>query len=270
MRTLFRICRKHAAVVVCLILGVAAICALPQLLHRKTLGPREYSRYSPSDTVAHGVRSDIELVFKSTGVLFANEAQYLDSEAGRPLNDIRTKGHAALGPWQISGLVIAKSPSRMGIKLDIRVRVKDLEYYELRLYASHDNRAVTQRLLKSCVGGSAYWVKVFRKLRLAKRAPDLPSPRVTALPFEYPGTQAELSTFKKWLAFLLGSESMLRDGWGHRIKLELDDRESPPLLVASSAGPDGKWGTRDDLILKCNTKCGKIVGSKGFSAITSS
>ena len=89
-------------------------------------------------------------------------------------------------------------------------------------------------------------------------------PIAPRLSFTRPATPAELVQYHKWLADILGSEDSLVDGWGRHIKLTLDDKSNPPILIASSAGPDGKWGTKDDMILKLDVKTGQIIEQAGF------
>lgn len=82
--------------------------------------------------------------------------------------------------------------------------------------------------------------------------------------FDRPRTEAEMQKYSRWLARMAGS-SRLRDGWNRRVLLELDDSKTiAPILNARSAGPDGRWQTDDDIVLRRDVDTGRVVFRKGF------
>ena len=65
----------------------------------------------------------------------------------------------------------------------------------------------------------------------------------------------------------MAGDFRLRDGWRRRVLLELDDSKvSNPVISARSAGPDGKWQTNDDILLRRDVDTGRIVFEQGFGA----
>jgi hypothetical protein len=65
--------------------------------------------------------------------------------------------------------------------------------------------------------------------------------------------------YREWLIKMAGSWARFRDGWGHEIRLSLGNGSSGPDIIASSAGPDGKWGTRDDMMVERDIQTGKVI-----------
>jgi hypothetical protein len=92
----------------------------------------------------------------------------------------------------------------------------------------------------------------------AKRDPEPP------ISFDRPSDNAQLDEYKQWLVKMSGPWDRFCDDWNHEIKLTIEKRATTPLLVASSAGPDGKWNTKDDMVIKRDAKTGQIVEKIGF------
>ncbi|MCE5199863.1 MAG: hypothetical protein ABFD54_17600 [Armatimonadota bacterium] len=129
----------------------------------------------------------------------------------------------------------------------------------------------TKQLLKSLSGGPTYWLRYMKK----RPRPEWAFPDASILPFpevkfDIPNSNAELRMYQSWLIKIVGTSNRFRDGWGNQIKLTLnDDKSNHSTLTAHSAGSDGKWNTADDMIIKRDTKTGKIVEEIGFNGIFS-
>lgn len=94
-----------------------------------------------------------------------------------------------------------------------------------------------------------------------------PESKPVSLPdigLDRPRTEAEMQKYSRWLARMAGS-SRLHDGWNQRVLLELDESKTiVPILNARSAGPDGRWQTDDDIVLRRDVDTGRVVFRKGF------
>lgn len=121
----------------------------------------------------------------------------------------------------------------------------------------------TMLLLTSASAGTKLWKRSIARKDWYLFPSGQKMDRVPAIAFDRPTSQKELDEYSRWLDRMAGAHRF-HDDWGHRIRLTLDDKVSPPLLVASSTGPDGRWGTQDDLVLKRDVKSGKIVAKIGF------
>ena len=124
----------------------------------------------------------------------------------------------------------------------------------------------TARLLASASSGTHFWKE---KIHFAQRyqlylvgAAFRPIPSIG---FNIPTTTSELQKYKLWLKQMVGSENRFRDGWGGMIRLELVKKHNTVRLISSSAGPDRKWGTADDMMLERDAETGKIVEKHGIS-----
>lgn len=129
-----------------------------------------------------------------------------------------------------------------------------------RHYISISARERTRTLLISLTAGSGFWKSQVRDCILGGKPNTVPS-----IAFDRPATDTQIHEYWRWLTKMVGSTNRFRDGWGHQVKLVIDMKFSPPILIASSAGPDGKWNTNDDMILRRNTKTGKIIEQIGFA-----
>jgi hypothetical protein len=120
---------------------------------------------------------------------------------------------------------------------------------------------VTRLLLVSVSAGTTEW-----KQQIYKFGPLVvgakPDP-IPAIYFDRPINETQLGEYKQWLVKMAGSWDRFRDDWDHEIKLAIE-KASTPLLVASSAGLDGKWNTKDDMVIKRDAKTGQIVEKIGF------
>jgi hypothetical protein len=94
--------------------------------------------------------------------------------------------------------------------------------------------------------------------------PDEQTDQIPVVSFILPSNTKELVEYQQWLIRMTGSLDRFCDGWNHEIKLTIEKRATTPLLVASSAGSDGKWNTKDDMVIKRDTKTGQIVEEIGF------
>jgi len=127
----------------------------------------------------------------------------------------------------------------------------------------------TEVLLGSVTAGTRLWGRdAVRNLTFTKPDPIPP------IAFDRPSTQEQLDEYWRWLLKMAGPERRFRDDWGHAIRLSIGGTSSAPIFIVSSAGPDGVWGTKDDMILKvecqdwedrCKGKCGlAAVSSQGL------
>jgi hypothetical protein len=116
----------------------------------------------------------------------------------------------------------------------------------------------TMILLQSVTEGSSLWASNVHEF--IKDVKPNPIPPIS---FDRPSSSIELDKYKQWLVKMAGSWDRFRDDWDHEIKLAIE-KVSTPLLVASSAGLDGKWNTKDDMVIKRDAKTGQIVEKIGF------
>lgn len=124
-----------------------------------------------------------------------------------------------------------------------------------RRYLLPSKREKTLALLNAVTAGSGLWKSRVEVFVLGVNPAPIPP-----IAFDRPETRQQVSEYWKWLSRMAGPLDRFRDGWGHRIKLSVGTKASP-ILVASSAGPDGLWGTEDDIYVSRETKTGRIIGN---------
>jgi len=113
-----------------------------------------------------------------------------------------------------------------------------------------------EALLRSVSAGTGLWKQsLIKKGDYAILKPG-PIPPIT---FGRPGTQKQLDEYWQWLLKMAGPEYRFRDDWGNAIKLSIGGTSDAPIFTVSGAGPDGKWGTKDDMILKVDARTGQTV-----------
>jgi len=136
--------------------------------------------------------------------------------------------------------------------------------YSEELWVSEKSKR-TAILLYSIADGSAHWRHSItgKESYVYLKRVDLDT--VPPISFDHPANRKELEEYWQWLGEMVGPLNRFDDDWGHRVKLSIDDRHDHALLVATSAGPDGKFDTKDDLILKRDSKTGKVRERIGFS-----
>ena len=141
------------------------------------------------------------------------------------------------------------------------------EPYQIEREIAWEPVQQTRSLLQWATNGSRAW----RRLVPRGGGPDphfFPESTPVTVPlisFNLPRTHAELEEYWRWLVRVTGSANRFRDGWGHQIRLTLDNISHPLLLIGSSAGPDGKLNTQDDMIVKRSIRTGKVVEEIGMS-----
>lgn len=115
----------------------------------------------------------------------------------------------------------------------------------------------TKLLLTTVSHGTSVWkdrmMYGWPRIVGAKRDP------VPPVSFDLPKDETQLEEYKQWLVKIAGPWSRFRDGWGNEIRLEIEKKADVKLIVVSSAGPDGKWDTSDDLVSKCDMNTGKLI-----------
>lgn len=121
----------------------------------------------------------------------------------------------------------------------------------------------TRRLLNTVTAGTRYWeAHLPNGPAIDQVFPESKSVSLPDVGFDRPHTKKQMRKYNLWLARMAG-DSRLRDGWGRRVLLELDDSKTAgPILYSRSAGPDGKWQTDDDIALQRDVDTGRIISKK--------
>ncbi len=106
----------------------------------------------------------------------------------------------------------------------------------------------TERIISAVTSGTAPWLSNLPEdITIDNAFPESHLGPVPTVPFDRPQTPKEISVSPIKPLIAMVSSDRLRDGWDHGIRINLEVRNGHPLLVATSAGPDGKWNTKDDL-----------------------
>jgi len=71
---------------------------------------------------------------------------------------------------------------------------------------------------------------------------------VPAYGWRYPRDDEEIKQFKEWLKELFYPSTALLDGWGRELRFAVSGPEDALIFEARSAGEDGRFGTKDDLV----------------------
>lgn len=140
-------------------------------------------------------------------------------------------------------------------------RREQLKIYSGSRYPSPEKTVV---LLTSVSMGTELWKQGVRRNGSYFWPKTTMIDPVPAISFDRPATKKDLDEYWQWLKKMTGSLDRFNDDWGHRIRLAIKDGSNLTILAASSAGPDGKWGTSDDLILKRDIRSGRIISKVGF------
>lgn len=185
-----------------------------------------------------GVAQQVLSITSITGVVYPNETPYMKSAFSKPFRGrfgrngqnlrLRSILNAETGTFRISATVSGHKGGR-------------------GLITCQDQREWTCSILASATAGTRWWLGWVKTLDgdwivYRNRA------QVGSRLLDRPSTQGELSTYQDWLVSIIGSRDLFVDGWRRPIKLTLDVKVSPPVLIASSAGPDGKWGDRKSVV----------------------
>lgn len=220
----------------------------------KLFSPTPPLRQSIDDIVA----DDLSTIAAESGILYKHEKPYLSSIFGRGLRNYTDKGPVPGRSWRIERFHLAVRSEKKGIRTIYIIKVELDDNYSYGYYDSGNAKATTHKILLSVTAGSEFWSALSEKMKIRDRINRSWLPSYNWEVLKLPDNQRELLKYRKRLAALLGSETMLMDGWGHSIKLTLDDKHSPTLIIASSAGSDGVWGTKDDLTIVRDTKTHKF------------
>ncbi len=209
---------------------------------------------------------DIADVFDRTGVLLGSNVQYLSSEFGAPLRRLCKHGVFLVHGWRMTQFDMKVAPEgvrQRSLYVEVGAAGRDSSHCSASLDIPYQPLDVTTRVLRSSSAGTDYWRILLESSRVRAYlggGADIGRPSIRALP----SSRQELAVYLRWLAVVVGSQDRLVDGWGHPIRLTISGKAHHPLLIASSAGPDGRWGTKDDVIVERDTKTGRIVKEVGF------
>jgi hypothetical protein len=220
------------------------------------------------------IEYSIRYQYEELGLPLPNKNEYLNSVFGKPAIML-DKGLPARAGWA-SDLSLHYNRKDGYVRQITSVKIQSKRLFVIP-YCSNvsigriiivNKAKQTCSILESTSAGTKYWKEVVASMPDPNRA--FPGSKKLATPkasFDLPADAIQLDSYKEWVGRVVGSKGRLRDGWGHHIKLTLDNKSNPALLIASSAGPDGKWDTIDDMSVKRNTKTGKIVTRIGIDGV---
>lgn len=211
---------------------------------------------------------DIKTQYQELGLLPCDSDTYLKSVLGSPARRLVSGIRTWTGVAQ--GLQIETSTSGNDVQLVVSTEVKSGSFFH-RSRKQVSTRTSFQRmpadqtacLLVSTSADRSYWERRYVKTMEMAKAFRIAAEEVDPIPREswrFNRTQERW----KWLSHVTGSRDRLSDGWGQSIRLICVRMKDTSIIVSSSAGPDRKWGTQDDLVVKRDAKTGKILETAGF------
>ena len=239
---------------------VVALLVIGGLLYYRLHHPPRVEQYTLTE-LAPAITEDIKYVFDITGIVFDDAGQYLGSRYGSEVNNSLKEGRWVNNRIITSVAVQTKEFSTCSYCFFVTVTTinKAGGRPRIRRCAGENLCCLpetrTSRILKSITQNPVDLERTCKKLRVGSFF--LYHKTYTQFPFTQKAS--DLPSYYHWLKGFFGRKTDFLDGWGHAIKFALDDKHNFALLIASSAGSDGKWGTKDDMVVKRDTKTGKIV-----------
>lgn len=197
------------------------------------------------------------------GLYPPTDHEYFSSALGSPLRFVTTWVNNGSGRARVAGFTVEARGDILTVQVLRESTFKGPVMHNGALGYKYKKQWIcdayqrSASLLLSATEGTSFWKRCGP--RSLREMPDIARPRIPRIAFDMPCTVQELADYWQWLSKLTGSRNRFRDGWGHMICMELVNKQGKLLLLASSAGPDGKWGTKDDMVLMRDTKTGKIV-----------
>lgn len=237
---------------------VLIVAFLAMVFYPRGLGTEFYQRFA--------VGQSIRYQYEVNGLWPPSTEEFFSSIVGDAAGRLRSKSPSP-GPYHSLRLQTTQRGNRIVVSIDLACSSGgSTSQVQLVESLPHSAKRQTLRLLRAASSGTAWWRKTVARWfwRFDRAFPGSVSVSPPDTGFDIPRTRGQLVRYRAWLGQIAGSANRLRDGWGKRIRLSLDEKFDPPRLVAASAGPDGKWDTEDDMILKRDTKTGKIVEKLGF------
>jgi hypothetical protein len=259
--TLFsrRVLDRAILVLIVALLAILLVCEIVIQIAGHFDRPRHFNT---PQLIGMAIDNDICTIERIAGVFLKTEDHYLESYYGRHLLKMKQTGLAVDG-YRLWNLDISiESIGSNEYLADITYMwSKDSEpRQEIHCGSLKTHpRQRTLRLLQTASCGTSIWRDLLgsefeiREKLILRRIP-MPS-----LPFVRPSTQVELHKYQSWLVSILGTKDMIVDEWNHSIKIYLEENNDPKLICASSAGPDGKWNTIDDMVVKRDTRTSRVV-----------
>lgn len=219
----------------------------------------------PVAPIASAISRDVQHIAQETGVIFPSGEAYMRSRFGSSLQSVG-RNKMNVDGWRLSHLRVQIFRHRNSYRVGVTIRAsrgRSLVGGSTEVVEALHPVQRTKQVLASVTAGVPFW----RALLIGQAArkelslvPVSPIPRWTPERFGI----GEFAAYKRWLIQVLGSPERLVDGWDRSIRLSLQGPRHAAQLVAQSAGPDGRWNTHDDMLIKRDTKTGKIVEKKGW------
>ena len=143
--------------------------------------------------------------------------------------------------------------------------VNDPEPFLYKWSWERDPYGQTRHLLNTITAGTKRWKAHLLNYDTVNNAfPENSPVSMPSLSFSLPHTRAQMRKYDRWLIKMIGRRRF-HDGWGQNVLLEFDDSKAGnPVISARSSGPDKKWQTKDDIVLRREANTGHVIFKQGY------